>query len=1049
MTEDKHVSRDELLEMLGGEHESPHTNRIGEHVHQCSSCRDKLDELAAKSAIWNKAPELLKSNVPLQGNLGSNGIETTDLPSDVDKDSDQAQWSWPIDSLLDAPRHPEMLGRIGDYDIEREIGRGGMGIVLKAHEAELNRPLAIKVLAPHLASHGTARQRFAHEARAAAGVIHPNVIAVHRVENSGKNPYIVMPYIAGPSMQTLVEQRGPLPEEEIVRMTLQISAGLTAAHSQGLVHRDIKPANILVADGGNRVMITDFGLARAEDDASLTRTGWLTGTPNYMSPEQTRGERLDHRSDLFSLGSLIYFLATGRLPFRSESPLGVLRRIQEDHPTPVRQVNRNTSKTLADIIDVLLEKEPEDRFQSAAELHEVLSKQMFFLHQPDVSHPPVVKKKLASATPRRRTYWGGLLAGALLLGAAGYGLMPPAEQSDTAANEDNEMIAQVWATAESFDQATPTAQGQLAQSVSPMSVDDADRDWLQVDVTSEEHGQVGLVVIEPQEDDELSGQQAFEKGNANFHEGNYKQAIAYYKISTDDDHFRGMSRYNLGCAYALTEEPEKAMDELELAIDAGYDRYEKFKDDSDLAALRETDRFKDILAELKEIQQSRELLDKAMVMVGQEKYEQAVTMIREVMEIDGENEKAWLNLGYALHMQGKYDEAMEWHQKSANGKDHVALGNYNMACVFALRDNSDAAFKSLNSALDSGLAESLSMSHIKEDSDLKSLRDDDRFKEFIKRFTLEECKSEDSRFFLTDGSIKVSSSRFTIDLDSEEWNEEIEGEWKGELFDESFDLQIISEHDDSTWTWVYSHQFASNDFAPALKDKPEGFELSKRFGKLVFDGSFDGSVGSGDFEFIASDSFRQKLESDGIKSASDALLLQLFLSPEDETELIGKLKTFAKLELKEGTVDRLMLSGVDAVNVVSWRNAGLDVDANLDYIALNIDPDDFKEYANNFDIKDVRVFIESRVPVELLKSYRDADLNLKEYGSFAHGRVPASSVAAYRDAGFDVSKLEDLIHTRVPVSLVKRYREAGLNPQQHIEQLLQRISPAKLKRMQK
>ena len=306
-------------------------------------------------------------------------------------DSVDPEWQYPIDALLDPPKHPEMMGRIGDYDIECEVGRGGMGVVLKAHDSVLNRPLAIKILAPHLASHGTARKRFAQEAIAAAGVLHPNVIAVHGVNNEGRTPYMVMPFVSGPSLQTLVEQNGPLTELEIVRISKQISAGLAAAHSQGLVHRDIKPANILVEVGVNRVLITDFGLARAEDDASLTRTGWLTGTPNYMSPEQACGDRPDQRSDLFSLGSLIYFLATGRLPFRAESPLGVLRRIQNESPTPVRQVNNQVSQTLADVIDKLLQKKPQDRFQSSAELHDLLERHLAYLHQPDVSKPPMVK----------------------------------------------------------------------------------------------------------------------------------------------------------------------------------------------------------------------------------------------------------------------------------------------------------------------------------------------------------------------------------------------------------------------------------------------------------------------------------------------------------------------------------------------------------------------------------------------------------------------------------------------------------------------------------
>ncbi|MEM9656986.1 MAG: serine/threonine-protein kinase, partial [Planctomycetota bacterium] len=324
-----------------------------------------------------------------------------------------------LDHVLDAPSHPEMLGRIGDYDVEREIGRGGMGVVFKAFDTELNRPLAIKTLAPRLAEHGAARQRFAREAQAAAAVLHPNVIAIYGVNVSGKTPYLVMPFVAGPSLQRLVDERGPLEEKEIVRIAMQVSAALSAAHAQGLVHRDIKPANILVEADVSRVLVTDFGLARAIEDASATRSGYFAGTPNYMSPEQARGERVDGRSDLFSLGSAMYFMATGRLPFRADSPLCVLHRIVRDEPTPVRQVNSDVSGTLADVIAKLHEKASADRFSSAGELHEVLEQYLMHLHQPDVSKLPVIRssarrQRLPTSSASKALLFAGIAAIALL-----------------------------------------------------------------------------------------------------------------------------------------------------------------------------------------------------------------------------------------------------------------------------------------------------------------------------------------------------------------------------------------------------------------------------------------------------------------------------------------------------------------------------------------------------------------------------------------------------------------------------------------------------------
>ena len=187
---------------------------------------------------------------------------------------------------------PRMMGRLGVYEVSGVIGSGGMGVVLKGHDRALERTVAIKVLAPHLASSGAARKRFAREAKAAAAVLHPNVMAIHGVANDAELPYLVMPYMRGQSLQNRLDAQGPMQTVEILRVGGQIAAGLAAAHAQGLVHRDIKPANIMLAQGLERVAITDFGLARAVDDATMTRSGVVAGTPQYMSPEQARGESL-------------------------------------------------------------------------------------------------------------------------------------------------------------------------------------------------------------------------------------------------------------------------------------------------------------------------------------------------------------------------------------------------------------------------------------------------------------------------------------------------------------------------------------------------------------------------------------------------------------------------------------------------------------------------------------------------------------------------------------------------------------------------------------
>jgi serine/threonine protein kinase len=235
----------------------------------------------------------------------------------------------PDDSLdfLAPPLKPDSLGRLGHYEVLEVVGRGGMGVVFRAFDDKLQRVVAIKALAPQLATSRAARQRFVREARAAAAVTQDNVVAIHAVEDAGPIPYLVMQLVSGLSLQEKLQRSGPLPLQETLRIGLHVAEGLAAAHRQGLIHRDVKPANILLENGVERVKLTDFGLARAAADASLTRSGVVAGTPQYMSPEQAQGEPVDFRSDLFSLGSVLYAMCTGRAPFRGPTALSVLKRV--------------------------------------------------------------------------------------------------------------------------------------------------------------------------------------------------------------------------------------------------------------------------------------------------------------------------------------------------------------------------------------------------------------------------------------------------------------------------------------------------------------------------------------------------------------------------------------------------------------------------------------------------------------------------------------------------------------------------------------------------
>jgi WD40 repeat protein len=276
--------------------------------------------------------------------------------------------------FLQPPTKPGALGRIGHYEVLEVHGRGGFGIVLRALDDVLQRVVAVKVLAPQMAATSPARKRFLREARSYAAIRHENVVQVHAVEEQPL-PYLVMEFVPGETLQQILDRTGPLDVPEVLRIGRQIAEGLAAAHETGLIHRDVKPANVLIEAGPQRrVKLTDFGLARTADDASITQSGLVAGTPLYMAPEQARGEALDHRADLFSLGSVLYVMCTGRPPFRANGTMAILQRVCDDTPRPIREIIPETPSWLCDLITRLHAKEPARRFQSAREVVDLLQR---------------------------------------------------------------------------------------------------------------------------------------------------------------------------------------------------------------------------------------------------------------------------------------------------------------------------------------------------------------------------------------------------------------------------------------------------------------------------------------------------------------------------------------------------------------------------------------------------------------------------------------------------------------------------------------------------
>lgn len=378
---------DQLRSLLDDSLAEVEQSQIQAHVDSCDVCQKKMEELTAGTESWDRAVVQLRE----QQNAPADPLLEGALRR-LKQDEFAEESSEPFDPLefLEHSDRPDSLGRLGAYEVLQVLGQGGMGVVLKADDPSLHRVVAVKILAPHLANNPQARKRFIREAVAIAAVTHDHVITIHSIDESPAQPKIVMQYIAGRSLQEKLDTCGSLELKEILRIGMQTAAGLAAAHAQGLIHRDVKPSNILLENGVQRVKLTDFGLARAVDDASLTQSGVISGTPQYMAPEQANGDAVDYRADLFSLGSVMYAMCTGHSPFRASTTMGVLKRVCHDPARPIQELNSDIPGWLCNIIMKLLAKSPADRFQSAQEVATLLEKWLAHVQRPNAVKAPAV-----------------------------------------------------------------------------------------------------------------------------------------------------------------------------------------------------------------------------------------------------------------------------------------------------------------------------------------------------------------------------------------------------------------------------------------------------------------------------------------------------------------------------------------------------------------------------------------------------------------------------------------------------------------------------------
>ncbi|GIW82226.1 MAG: hypothetical protein KatS3mg105_4033 [Gemmatales bacterium] len=325
---------------------------------QCPSCKKQLsvkDELAGRRGSCPQCKKPIVVPVP-----ETIGVDAGDAPS-----SPQVKGS-KLDFLSPA-KEPDELGRLGNYRVLKILGSGGMGMVLQAEDPLLKRSIALKVMRPEVAANETSRKRFLREARATAAIESDYIVQIHQVGVERNVPFIAMQFLKGEPLDQRLKRVGKLPIEDSIRIAKQTALGLAAAHEHGLIHRDIKPANIWLEAKTDRVKIVDFGLARAAegDDVQITKTGTILGTPAYMAPEQARSEAVDHRSDLFSLGAVLYRMLTGQLPFKGRDTMSTLLAVTTETPKPVVELSGDVPLALSDLVTQLLAKEPTDRPESA------------------------------------------------------------------------------------------------------------------------------------------------------------------------------------------------------------------------------------------------------------------------------------------------------------------------------------------------------------------------------------------------------------------------------------------------------------------------------------------------------------------------------------------------------------------------------------------------------------------------------------------------------------------------------------------------------------
>jgi serine/threonine protein kinase len=378
-------SQEQLLAFQLGDLPEPTLQDVAEHLETCRPCETLAQQLDGEmdqvlSAIRRQPGDTARPSGTITKAVGPAGPASGDF------------------SFLLPPVLPDEIGRLGNYRILRLLGKGGMAFVFQAEDIALRRPVALKVMKPDLNSDADGWQRFLREARIMAAIKHEHLVTVYQAGQEGNVVYLAMELLEGESLGTRLERTATADVPEILRLARDICSGLAVVHGQGLIHRDIKPDNIWLEAPNARVKILDFGLARfVNDDVRLTQAGTIMGTPSFMAPEQARGQAVDARSDLFSLGCILYALCTGNRPFHASNTMAVLTALAVDNPRPIAEINPAIPPALGQLVTQLLAKDPAERPASAEAVLQSLDQIEAFpdkLMPGPASQPPAQRRSI-------------------------------------------------------------------------------------------------------------------------------------------------------------------------------------------------------------------------------------------------------------------------------------------------------------------------------------------------------------------------------------------------------------------------------------------------------------------------------------------------------------------------------------------------------------------------------------------------------------------------------------------------------------------------------